>query len=257
LTVLAAQGESAPPKVVVSGPKGARIATPVGADGISTKDVLLVQDPERNTTFVLLFNPAAGRWTVATADGSPALVRLRVARGLPPLKIDAKVRGRGSRRLLSWRARGLAHQRLQLVERANGAGNLLTTTKRSSGRIPFTPDPKLGSKRTIEAIAFNGATPRSSATVARYRVAPPPKPKRVRGLKLRKRILSWKPQRDVVSYELALTMPDRTTRSLTAPRAMLKLSGLPKRGTLRVSIVGVNALGRFGRVATARFKLKG
>jgi hypothetical protein len=222
-----------------------------GVHASSAQDSTMVD----GTTFVVLFKPRAGRWSVTTAEGSPAIERLRVARGLPPLKIDAKVTGKGSRRLLSWKAKGLAGQRLQFVERSGGGANLLTTTKRASGNLRFTPNPRLGSKRTIEAIAFNGATPRSTSTVARYRVPPPPRRKRVRKLKLRNRILSWRAQRGVASYEVALALPGGTTVMRTARRARLKLSGLPTKGTLRVSILAVDAVGRLGPVASARFKL--
>jgi hypothetical protein len=125
-----------------------------------------------------------------------------------------------------------------------------------SGRLTFTPDPRLDGRRSIEAIAFNGATPRSSTTVARYQVSPPPVPRRIRGLKLKQNVLSWKAQPGVASYEVALTLPDRTTVMRTTRRPRLKLTGLPRRGRLLVSVVGVNALGGPGRVADVKLKLK-
>jgi hypothetical protein len=254
LTVVAAEGDGAPPKLVLTGPGGERVETPAGPEGISTNDVLLVQDTERNTTFVALFNPAAGDWSATSADGSPAIKRLRVARGLPPLKLAAKVSGAGARRVLSWKGSGLAGQSVQFVERSGGGAHVLTTTKRAAGTLGFRPDPQLGRKRTIEAIAFNGATPRSTATVARYTVSAPPKPKRVTGLKLRKGVLTWRAQPGA-RYEVALIRADGTTATLSARRAKLKLSGLPTKGTARVSIVAVNALGKTGPVTSAKLKI--
>ena len=64
---------------------------------------------------------------------------MRVARGLPPLKLSADVKGRGARRALTWRARGLLGQRIQFVERGRGGANVLTTTRRRAGRLRFTP----------------------------------------------------------------------------------------------------------------------
>jgi hypothetical protein len=252
LTVIAAEGEGASPKVVVSGPGGARVATPPGPGGVSTKEAMLVQDSDANVTYVSLFSPAPGRWTVTTPDGSAPPARIRFARGLPPVKIAAHVRRRGARRLLTWRARGLAGQRLQLVERSRGGAHLLRSTRRKAGRLLFTPDPQLGRKRTIEAVVFNGATPRSSTTVARFTVPPPQRTRRVRKLKLRGRTLSWQRQRAADAYELALVRPDGTTSSRTVRRPRLKLAG---HGAIRVQILAVDVLGRPGPLRKARFKL--
>ena len=124
-----------------------------------------------------------------------------------------------------------------------------------SGRLRFTPDPKLGSlRRTIEAIAYNGATPRSRTTVARFRAPAPVKPRKVRGLKLRKRTLRWRGQRGIVRYQLGITLPDGTTRALRARRARLTVRNLPKAGSVRVAIVAVNAVGDSGPVARAKVR---
>jgi len=255
LTVLAAKGRGAPPKVVVAGPGGVKVQTPAGPQALSTKDVIVVQDDGADTTFVVLRRPAAGDWSISTVDGSSVLAGVRLARGLPPLRLTAKVSGRGSRRVLDWKATGLGGQRLQFVERSGRAAALLTTTRKSSGRLRFTPDPALGANRTIQAVSFNGATPRSTQTAARYRVAAPRRPRRTTGLKLRKRVLTWRAQPGITRYELALTRPDGTQTSHVARRARLPLAGLPKKGTLRVAIVAVNGQGRTGPIATARFKL--
>ena len=255
LTVVAAEGAGAPPKVVLDGPGGERIQTPAGPDGISNGEVLLVQDDDADTTFVALFSPAAGRWNIGTAPGSPALARVRFARELPPVRVRARVSGRGTRRVLTWRARGLDGQRLELVERSARGAHLVTSTRRASGRARFTPDPLLGVRRTVEAVVFNGATPRSTSTVARFRVAPPRRPRRVRGIRLRRGILTWRAQRGVPRFEVAVQRPDRTTASFTVRRPRVRIPGLPGSGTLRVSILGVDATGRLGPLTRARVPL--
>ena len=148
----------------MSGP-GRTIRTPDGPGALNTAQAMLAQDTSANTTYVALFSPPAGTWRVTGASS------VQVADGLPPVRVTARVR----RGVLTWAASGLVHgQRLQFVERARaGEAHVLTTTRRARGRLRFSPDPALGSRRRIEAIVINAGTPRSTETVARYRVAPP------------------------------------------------------------------------------------
>ncbi|HEX6022353.1 MAG TPA: hypothetical protein VFZ00_10185, partial [Solirubrobacter sp.] len=237
MTVIAARGNGTPPKVVVTGP-GERIETPAGPEPLRRDGVLLVQDPDRNTTFVVLFKPRKGRYTVSGAQS------VSVAESLPPLKVHASVR----RGVLRWRATGLAGQRLELVEHANGLAHRLLVTRRASGRIRLKPDLALAPRRRIEAIAYNGATPRASVTVARYRAALPRKPGRVRGVKLRRGVLSWRAVRGAVRYELALTAADGTTRTVTTRRTRLRAR--PR----AVAIVAFNAAGKPGPITRKRLQ---
>lgn len=250
LTVVAAKGSGRPPKVVVTGPGGQRIRTPAGRGGISNKSMLLFQDTNADTTYVVLFRPAAGRWTVSGAR------RVRVARGLPPVRLKATVSGKGARRTLTWKGSGLAGQRIQFTERAGNTSRPIATTGKSSGKLRFTPDPRLGAARTIEAVVSNRGLPRETRTVTRYRIAPPATPKRVAGLKLAKNVLTWRALAGATTYEIALTRPDGTTTSHTARRARFSIPGLPARGALRVQIFAVNALGRSGPATTATFQLR-
>ena len=136
------------------------------------------------------------------------------------------------------------------------APDAFTTTRRSRGRLRFRPDGTFGARRTIEAIAFDGALPRSRTTVARFRVAPPQRPRRATRMRLAGRRLSWRAARGASSYEIAIRLPDTTTRNLTATRPRVRLPRLPARGRLQVGIVGVNARGEAGPVASSRFKLR-
>ena len=228
----------------------------VDVSGSSNDELLLVQDPERDVTVVGLYRARAGAWSVTTREGSPPIAGIRVAEGLPTLRVSARVAAKGARRLLTWRADGLAGGRLQLLEQSGGTARLLTTTRRSRGRLRFRPDGKFGARRTIEAIAFDGALPRSRTTVARFRVAPPPRPRRVTRMRLAGRRLSWRAARGASSYEIAIRLPDTTTRNLTASRPRVRLPRLPARGRLQVGIVGVNARGEAGPVASSRLELR-
>lgn len=239
LVILAARGVGAPPKIVVSGP-GRTVRTPAGPEAVQTAQAMLAQDTAANTTYVALFAPPAGTWRVTGASD------VRVADGLPPVRVSARVR----RGVLTWTARGLVRgQRLQFVERARaGEAHVLATTRRSRGRLRFTPDPAFGKRRRIEAIVLNGATPRATETVARYVVAAPKRPGRVKAIRLRSRTLTWRRDRRAVEYVVAVTLADGTTSTRTTRRTRLRVAA----GARRVAIVAANAVGRTGPVATAR-----
>ena len=238
LAVLSARGDGGPPKVVVTGPGGARFETPAGPEGVRDGRNLLVQDPRTSTTHVVLRDPAPGRWSVA---GS--VTRLDFAEGLPPVRIRAKVRGKGARRTLSWNAGPLPFgQRLTFVERGVQSANVLRTTARRRGRLTFTPDPAPGRARRIEVVVTRNGMPRLDRVVARFTAPKPPRLGKVAGLRVRGRVLTWR-HRPGLRYELAIALPGGTVTNRSLARPRLKL---PRRGRVRVTIVSVDAMGRVG-----------
>jgi hypothetical protein len=236
LAVLSARGDGAPPKVVVAGPGGTRIETPAGPEGVRDGGNLLVQDPRTNTTHVVLRDPAPGRWTVAGA-----VTRIDVAEGLPPVRVKARVRGKGARRTLTWNAGPLPFgQRLTFVERGGQSANVLRTTARRRGRLTFTPAPGAGRARRIEVVVTRGGMPRLDRVLARFTVSEKRLGK-VQKPRVRGRILTWR-HRPGLRYQLAIAHRNGavTTRSVARPRVKLP------RGRVRVTIVAVDAAGRVG-----------
>ena len=241
-------------RIAVSGPGGRRIETPAGGGAVRAGRDLLVPDTEQGMTFVVLVDPPAGRWAVESLDGSP-VGRVRIADGLPPVRIRARVTGRGDRRTLKWRASGIAGHSLQFVARAPGRAQVLATTRRARGRLRFRPELGTARRRVVEAIVVRRGIPRLTRTVARFTVATPARPGRVSRVRLRGRELTWRAARGAAEYEIAVTRPDRTTTLHSSRRAKLRLGALPRRGRIRVEIVALDALERPGRLATARLKL--
>jgi len=258
LVVLGFAGQGAPPKVVLTGPGGQRIETPRDLRPLDTKSAVVVQDTDQNITIVALYSPASGNWTVGTALESSVLGAIRMAENLPPVALRASVRRtRGGKRILTYRVRGLAGQTVQFTERGNDAAHVIATTGRAAGTLRFTPDPVLGRNRTIQAIVANNGMPRLARTVARFTVEPPPRPRRVTKVRLRARTLTWRRQPGVTRFEIAITAPDRTTSIDTSQRPRLKLRAtLPRSGTLRVTIVALDAVGRHSPIKTTRHRLR-
>jgi hypothetical protein len=255
LKVVAVAGSGAPPKVALIAPDGARLETPAGLDPATANGSTLLQDEAGDRTFVVLRNPAAGSWKVA-ALGDTRIERLQIADGLPPVRIAARVSGRGARRTLNWRVRGLGSQSIQFVERSPGSAHVLGGTRKANGKLRFRPDPALGRRRTVDASVTKRGMPRLTRTVARFRVAPPPKPREVIRMKLRKGILTWRRQPGIRTYEVGITSPGTPTTLHTARTARLKLRSLPRSGRLRVQIVAVNAVGRVGPAAEFALRLR-
>ena len=84
LLVIGAKGDGAPPKITLTGPKGATIADPRGPGGLKNDQALLVQDPDADTTFVVLYSPSPGTWQLETQPGSAQLKNVRLAEGPAP-----------------------------------------------------------------------------------------------------------------------------------------------------------------------------
>jgi hypothetical protein len=90
------------------------------------------------------------------------------------------VRIRGGKVKLTWRARPIPGQKLQLLDRAQGtATKVQRLTAKHTGTITFAPANPLSTRRTIEADIFQNGMPRARIVVARYRLHPAKRPGRV------------------------------------------------------------------------------
>jgi len=253
VAVVEVGGLGAPPKVVLKGPDGtAPIQSPATSGLLRRGGVLLVEDARRSTTTVVLRRPAAGTWEIAALPGS-TLTSVRVADGLPPITIAAKVSGRGERRTFTWRAKGTQGHKLTFVERGRGGSvRRLTSTTKAVGRLRFAPSPLVtGTQRRIEAIVTRRSVTRTTRIVARFtaKLAPPG---RASGIRRCAKQLTWKPVPRAASYAVALRLSDGRTLPLTTRRTRLSLPPKARKGKLTVTIVAIDAATRPGRAATAR-----
>ena len=239
LLVLAVRGSDTAPKVTVDGPGGTHIVTPADAAGIRNATTLLVQAPEALTTFVLVRDPAPGRWTV-TGDG---IASVRTAAERPSVEVSATVRkGR-----LHWRLRPQPGQRVTFIERGPRTARTIVTTTRARGDVRYTPAPTLDKRRQIVAEVSQDGLPRETRTVARVNVKPP-RIGPVRGLKVTRAKATWKAQPAASSYAVALRFADGRTRTLTVRKPSVSLKpGVP-------ASVTVVAIGMDGRAGTSTAK---
>jgi hypothetical protein len=249
---VAVRGGSAPPKAELTGPGGARLATPDGPEPVLTSAGLVVQDPERSTTWFVLRRPAAGDWTVTPLAGS-SVAGVQVADPLPPVRLRVKVTGKGARRTLTWRGVPAGH-RLELNELGRGSSRVVLATGRSRGRTTLRPAAGPGRARRLVATVTRGGLARFEGPVARYAAARPPKLRAVSRLRRTGRLISWRGQAAASRYAVSLLLPDGSTIVRTARKPRTTLPGAARRGTVAITVVPLAADGRTGPPARARLR---
>ena len=259
VVTFAAVGATAPPKVVLRGPGGLTVATPVAPAGfVRDARFLLVQRPADRTTYIAVAAPPAGTWTLEALPGSSPLVQTRQAAGLAPPRVHAKVEGRGHRRLLVFRFHSLAGQRVQFVERGHGVIAGIGGPRRHSGRLHFSPADGPRGRRTIQAVVLQNGLAREMPVVASYRAPAALRPGRVphvRARVVRRRLtVSWGRARRARTYEVQLRLRDGRRLLFVVPdrRRRVTVRGLPlARDRARVTIRGLDADGRAGSTSRA------
>ncbi len=254
---LQVRGEGGAPTVAVVAPGNRRIDPSAAPDGeVSDDRMLFVRDPDTRATYLIVDRPAAGRWRVEPLPGSVAVAGLSTARALPRIAVRARVTG-GARRQLSYRFRGLEGRRVQLVEEARGAAQVLSARGRASGRLRFSPLP-VGGRHSVVAVVLSraGIPTGERLRVATFRSgsARPAAPRRVRVLKRGStRRVTWRGSARL-RYEVAVRISDGR-RMLLLPRGSARSVTVPTvaRGTVvRVTVRARDAAGRMSRPVRAK-----
>lgn len=230
-----ASAAGGPPKVTLTGPSGGAVASRA------------LEDPARGSTTFVLRRPAAGTYRLAPVAGPGAAqsISVRTAQSRPPVKVRARVGGRGATRTLAWSLDPLPGQRVTFVERGPAGAKAIVTTGRRSGSVRFVPNRAAGSaRRTIEARVTQNALPRRNVTVARYRFAT--SLQRVRGLRRAGARLTWKSQPAAAAYTVVLGQDGGTVTSTTVTRPRLPLAPALRRSRLRVAVYPLDAFQRSG-----------
>ncbi|MDW5595052.1 hypothetical protein VSS74_11925 [Conexibacter stalactiti] len=251
------RGSGGAPTVAIVAPGNRRIDPSPAPDGeVSDARTLFVRDPDTRATYLIVDRPAAGRWRVETLPGSVAVAGLSTARTLPRIAVRARVSG-GQRPQLSFRLRGLDGRRVQLVEQARGAAQVLPSRGRASGRLRFTPLP-VGGRHSVTAVVLSraGIPTGEKLRVATFRTgsARPAAPRSVRVLKRGStRRVTWRgPAR--LRYEVAVRTSDGR-RMLLLPRGRARAVTIPtvaRRTVVRVTVRARDAAGRASRPVRAK-----
>ncbi len=245
------------PGVTVTGPGGATVTV--------SRDVPLVEEGrfraelrDDGTTFVFVNRPAAGAWTL-TGDGSVPVQRVREARGLPQASASASVTGSGRSRVLRWKLRRIAGQRVTFAEIGKDVRNAIVTNTTSGGSVRFRPADGPVGKRTIVALVEQNGLPRTTLTVGSYRAPGMAKPGRPRALRIRRSgarlVVSWRPRPAGFRHAVYLELSDgrRLVRVVGAKRRSVMVKAATNVAA-KVKVFGLTAGNGKGPAARASIK---
>jgi hypothetical protein len=248
------------------GPVGVTLTGPGGAAVTVSREVPVVQQGnlyaqlrEDGTTFVLVYKPAAGVWTLSD-DGSATVTRVREARGLPRASAAVSVRGRGRSRVLQWRLRPIKGQRVTFAEVGRDVRNAITTTSSARGSVRFRPADGPAGRRSIVALVEQDGQPRTTLTAGSYRAPGRLKPGKPRSLRVRRSgsrlVVSWRPSPPGFRHALYFQLGDgrRLVRIVAAKRRTYTLKGVPKSVGATVRATALSAVDAKGPAARASIR---
>lgn len=252
VATFAAVGTDQPPVVRLTGPDIDVTTNP--ASVTSTARVFTLPDAASHTTYLAVERPRPGRFTVTSVAGSPALAQVLGAQSLPRVGVRARLRGRGARRLLIYRATGLRGGTLVFSERGGGRRRLATTDRRR-GSVSFLPGPGRGERRTIVVTVLRDGVPEPARTIASYRAPRTPRARKPRKLRVRRtregRLVSWVGPREA-RYVVAARLSDGRRLRWEVSSRRLAINPLGPATRVRVTVQQLDVVGRPGRAATSR-----
>jgi hypothetical protein len=210
---------------------------------------------EDGTSFVFVKSPAAGVWRLSD-DGSFPVKRVQSARGLPQPSVTARISGHGRARVVRWNVKPLAGQRVRLAEIGKDVRNVIATAADRHGSARFRPADGPAGRRRIVALVEQDGHPRTTLNVTSYRAPGMPRPHRPRRLRItrhrsgatiRWRVRDGRPFRHAVY--LRLGDGRRLLRVLPARRRSVTVRGIPRRLTVRATVIGLTAANGKGPAA--------
>lgn len=219
---------------------------PASAGGLHASRELVVQDPASKTTYMVLFSPRPGTWTITPLPLAAPPTSVRVADGLPPVRVTAKVRRAGKRELLSWSLRRVPGQRVTFLETGRDSDHKLLTTAKARGQLRFTPDAASGRARAIKALVTERGLPRAHVVVAHFRASPPPRLRAVGRVRVRLGTLTWAGQPAAAGYSLMLRSSAGVTLSKVTRRTRFSVPRSMRHRRLTVWISALDGGGSAG-----------
>ncbi|HWF55022.1 MAG TPA: PKD domain-containing protein [Solirubrobacteraceae bacterium] len=216
-------GTSGPPQVVITGPHGFSLHANGQPLQLVKNSFLLIEDPSTNSTDVVLVHPAAGRYTIASADPTTdSIATIQSAHVTRPFAGHGTITriGKGQRRRLKLAYKLPAGTKLMLVER--GAHVIRTLARNVHGTpcghgsrcftTTFIPARGPGGKRTIQAVLQRGGIPQPAVIVARFTAPKLTLPAKPAKIQLRRRgttvTIRWSASRGASKYNVLAQATD-------------------------------------------------
>ncbi|HEY2767329.1 MAG TPA: carboxypeptidase-like regulatory domain-containing protein [Solirubrobacteraceae bacterium] len=249
-TTIAIRGKGAPPLVAMHGP-GLSLRTPPGGRDLLASSLFLVKDARTDTTYVTLYEPHGGTFSVSPLPGSPPIVSVRAALPAPKAKVRAKVSGSQCGRTLTYTASIPPGESVALYAQ-NGEDRSFLGDARRHGKVSFAPDSHSTGAGQIVALEMSHSLPRSEKTIASFKPTALAGPEQVTGLRRRGRELSWSASCDAATYTVVIHR-GKQTEHLSTKAPHIALPKLP--GRVIVAITALDADGHTGPTLTRAFRL--
>ena len=247
-----------PPDLTVAGPGNASVVLTHERPYVHNAR-FTAYETGNGRTYVVVRRPAAGRWTITTAAGTP-ITRVRQAVGLPRPAVSATVSGRGHKRVLHWHLRPISGQVVRFAEIGKDSRHVITSTRRASGTVRFAPAPGSAGVRKIEAIVEQDKRPRTTLTAGSYRAPAMVRPGRVRGVKLTRKgtrlVVRWRPSSGGFRHAVYLVATDRRRliRYAAAGSHSVSFPAIPSKVGATATINGLTAGNSKGPSVRAKIK---
>lgn len=270
-------GDGGLPQVVLVAPNGERITPllllpPLPTDPLIVQAIRAMALPVSPTTITIgIVRPAAGTWRIEpaagaarTAGGGPraraaAVTGMRLATGLEPPAVSARLRGAGRTRTLAYRGTRRAGLTVTFVERFRGGTRALGRARRAgNGTLRFATGDLPGGRRTVIALLAQDGVPRVRRTVASYVAPPPPRPARVRGVRIGRAgggiVVRWARADGAAAYLVRVTTGDgRRLARIVGPRTRsLRVARVARRYGATAVVAGRTRTARSGPPGRAR-----
>jgi hypothetical protein len=271
-------GDGGLPQVVLVAPDGQRIEPPIVTPLPTDPTILsllrqigvmaLPVSPTRLTIGIV--SPKAGTWRIEPAAGAArsrgggahahaaAIAGVQVATGLEPPTVSARVGGRGRTRTLAYRATRRDGLKVTFLERFRGGTRTIGSARPAGdGTLSFSTGSLPGGRRTVIALLAQDGVPRLQRTVASYTAPPPPRPARVRGVRIGRAgggiVVRWARASGAEAYLVRVTIGDgrRVARLVGQRTRSLRVARVAKRYAASATVAGRTRAGRVGPAGRA------
>jgi hypothetical protein len=253
--LLRVRGRGGAPRVVLTGPRGKRIAVPEDAVGGAQDSWLSLRVPERGFTDVVVVKPPGGRWRLEPLPGSVPVTGVQRALPIPNRLVKGRLEGSGRSHVLRYTVAAASGRTVTFVERGPEGLRRLGRAKGRSGQLRFAVDDGPAGRRTVEAMITFGGLPVETETIAHYRspgplVLPAPTTSARRAgsaLSLR-----WLPVAGAQAYRVTTTTSDGRRIVATTRALRFALARFHPLDSATVSIRALSGSLRPGREARLR-----
>jgi hypothetical protein len=251
-------GLTGAPSVVLISPSGQQI-TPAPVTQKSAQ-VVAGSIPQAKRTLISISHPAAGTWTVRPNAGSSPIASIQQAHDLGAPKVSVHVTGDGRKRVLHYAVSRRAGLAIQFAEAIGNGEHVLGAAKHARGSLTFVPADGPKGKRTIVARIVQDGLQRENRSVGSYIAPPPLVPGPVRHLHARRTkhgvSVGFGRVPGAAKYVVRVALPLHRVLLLSTRGGHVAFSGVRSTETATITVRGVTALGRFGRVARVRVPAK-